>query len=280
MTNMYFWHPAYDNCPVVGLTYDQVQAYLNWKEKMMQQELDNKKIKYRVKLSLPSEIEWDIVSTARIKKDTVTKFTYHSEYFWDESWLADLEFLFPNGGMDTISYRSKGNYRNVIKRSWVKAGALLLKDEKSPGHYAPMGFFLTSEANLKLVNNKKEDPQLMLNLDATGISGMGSNVSEWMADTINGSWEVLFRKRQQLLQKSGFPEAKLVSSMEMLYAAHNNIRKKDPGLRLVRGGNWFDERSSFIYGKNAAGMHAKVFVSNSTSRSTIGFRYIIKVYPK
>jgi formylglycine-generating enzyme required for sulfatase activity len=289
MTNNYFWHPAYDYYPVVGLTYEQATAYLDWKTKRMQQDLDNKKIKYKVVCKLPSDIEWEIAGSASINSDTIHTYTSNSQYLWDDSWLTDLKFLSRNGGTDTMALPTeKRGY--VIRNSWIMTDELLLKDERFRGKFYADGYFHTSEANLNIIEKKRKTHQLMLNLDPIGISGMGGNVSEWMDNVKDESWAVLFRKRQQLLQHSIFPEAKLVSSIETLYynftydPSHSNYDKnfKPNNARLVRGGSWFDERFSYKYGKNVAGMNAKSFVEDTgmVTRCTIGFRYIIKVYPK
>ncbi len=35
MTNMYFWHPAYDNYPVVGVTWVQAKAFSVWRTQLL-----------------------------------------------------------------------------------------------------------------------------------------------------------------------------------------------------------------------------------------------------
>src|SRR5690606_27277362 len=57
MTKTYFSHPYYDMYPVVGLTYDQILAYCNWKEKMMNQYFSRQKNKKRVEIKPPTFFE-------------------------------------------------------------------------------------------------------------------------------------------------------------------------------------------------------------------------------
>ena len=35
MTNMYFWHPAYDDYPVVGVTWKQARAFCIWRTQLL-----------------------------------------------------------------------------------------------------------------------------------------------------------------------------------------------------------------------------------------------------
>jgi hypothetical protein len=43
------------------------------------------------------------------------------------------------------------------------------------------------------------------------------------------------------------------------------------------GGNWYDERYSFVHGKNPAGFNAKTFLNPAEQHCTVGFRYVIYV---
>ena len=52
MTDMYFWHPFFDNFPVVNVSYDQMMAFCHWKERQI-----NKKMTLDslwINVSLPS----------------------------------------------------------------------------------------------------------------------------------------------------------------------------------------------------------------------------------
>lgn len=55
MTNMYAWHPAYDNYPVVNISYEGAVAYCKWlTEQYNQQHPEGKYVSFR----LPTEQEW------------------------------------------------------------------------------------------------------------------------------------------------------------------------------------------------------------------------------
>ena len=56
-TTRYFWHPAYNDYPVVGVTWKQASAFCHWRTEMM----ENSRSKYNRghNYRLPSEVEWE-----------------------------------------------------------------------------------------------------------------------------------------------------------------------------------------------------------------------------
>ncbi len=60
MTKTYFWHPAYDNYPVVGVTWAQAQAFCVWRTQYMNTYLQSQKGEPLVSdFRLPTETEWE-----------------------------------------------------------------------------------------------------------------------------------------------------------------------------------------------------------------------------
>ncbi|MCG7280107.1 gliding motility lipoprotein GldK [Chryseobacterium taklimakanense] len=59
--NQYFWHSAYSNYPVVGVTWDQARAYCNFKSKLKSDynESLKKKKQKPMNFRLPTEAEWE-----------------------------------------------------------------------------------------------------------------------------------------------------------------------------------------------------------------------------
>lgn len=62
MTNMYFWHPAYDNYPVVGITWFQAKAFNVWRTQLLNSWLQANGQTYVHDFRLPSEAEWERAS--------------------------------------------------------------------------------------------------------------------------------------------------------------------------------------------------------------------------
>ncbi|GAA0874497.1 gliding motility lipoprotein GldK [Wandonia haliotis] len=59
MTNMYFWHPAYDNYPVVGITWVQARAFSVWRTQLLNNWLISMGDIFVNDFRLPTEAEWE-----------------------------------------------------------------------------------------------------------------------------------------------------------------------------------------------------------------------------
>lgn len=59
MTNMYFWHPAYDDYPVVGVTWKQARAFCIWRTQLLNSYLATIGSTFVQDFRLPTETEWE-----------------------------------------------------------------------------------------------------------------------------------------------------------------------------------------------------------------------------
>lgn len=59
MTNMYFWHPAYDEYPVVGVTWKQARAFCIWRTQLLNSYIKNDGVSFVQDFRLPTESEWE-----------------------------------------------------------------------------------------------------------------------------------------------------------------------------------------------------------------------------
>jgi sulfatase modifying factor 1 len=62
MTNMYFWHPAFDDYPVVGITWKQARAFCIWRTQLLNSWLYSNEEAFVQDFRLPSESEWEYAS--------------------------------------------------------------------------------------------------------------------------------------------------------------------------------------------------------------------------
>jgi len=59
MTEMYFWHPAFDDYPVVGITWQQARAFNVWRTQLMNSWLKRIGESFVQRFRLPTEAEWE-----------------------------------------------------------------------------------------------------------------------------------------------------------------------------------------------------------------------------
>jgi len=59
MTNSYFWHPAYDDYPVVGVTWKQARAFSVWRTELLNNFLRQRAMTEVQYFRLPTESEWE-----------------------------------------------------------------------------------------------------------------------------------------------------------------------------------------------------------------------------
>jgi formylglycine-generating enzyme len=58
-TNMYFWHPAYDDYPVVGVNWKQARAFSIWRTQLFNSYLQSVGNTFVQDFRLPTESEWE-----------------------------------------------------------------------------------------------------------------------------------------------------------------------------------------------------------------------------
>lgn len=262
MTNRYFQHPAYNEYPVVGVSYYQAKAYLQWRSMMDQKQLDQKNINFKIDYSLPTEAQWDMAATAEWKEKELRLFTSNYYELSDENWITDLQLKHPKSAI--IDVESELSIESVCElKDWYN-------NSTNNKDFTKDGSFHTAAVSIE--PNKNLNPLIALNKDANGICYMGGNVSEWIDASYVENWKALFDKRQQAFATYENEAISSISDIEKYLDKQN-----DPDGKLIRGGNWYDERFSSFYGKNVDGMKAKTFASPSKSFATVGFRYVIKI---
>ena len=59
LTQMYFWHPAYDDYPVVGVSWKQARAFCIWRTQLLNSYLEENGDAFVQDFRLPTEAEWE-----------------------------------------------------------------------------------------------------------------------------------------------------------------------------------------------------------------------------
>ncbi len=148
MVSHYFQHEAYNNYPVVGISYDQANAYIHWLNSQFK--LFLKKHHFQEDMGyfrMPTETEWQYAAAS---KTSGVGLNERNLYPWDNK-LMDKDNTY------------KANYGPLIDKN-----NLYIKDPCDDG------FCTTSP-----VKSFKEN--------YFGLFDMAGNVSEWVSDTISAS---------------------------------------------------------------------------------------------
>ena len=109
MAQMYFWHPAYDYYPVVGVTWKQAKAFSHWRTRYFNDALDMAGLPLVQDFRLPTESEWEYAARGGL---AVSQYPWGGPYIRNDAgcFLANFKPLRGNyvddGGFQTVNVYS------------------------------------------------------------------------------------------------------------------------------------------------------------------------------
>ncbi|MEO9533461.1 MAG: hypothetical protein ABJG68_00570 [Crocinitomicaceae bacterium] len=254
LANLYFWHPSYENFPVVGLSYEQIKAFIHWKQKKMEKEFPELMSRYQLGLPNLKEIEWAINSTAQQHSGAV---------LGDEHIITDLLF-----GMENDGY---GKYYELHKRGLVNYTQVAFYPKSSQSKkikeiaYPELNEYdIANFVDLMIARSEQNSLK-------NRIEFLSNNVSEWM-DMDYQDYEKLL---DAYINYNCFADIDYCQYQRPLDA--NKIAKNDKDGKLIMGSNWYDERYENTLGVNTGGIYPKRFADKDSSFATVGFRLVLRL---
>jgi formylglycine-generating enzyme len=138
----YFWHPGFDEYPVVGVTWKQARAFCNWRTKIQNDFLGSKNQPGLMEYRLPTETEWEYAARGGKK---FSMYPWGGYYTRDNQgvFLANFKPLRGNyvedGGIGTMRvasydpndfglYDMSGNVAEWTITAYDESGYMLIND--------------------------------------------------------------------------------------------------------------------------------------------------------
>ena len=240
MAKNYFSNNKFDNYPTVGITWEQVDAYCKWKEKKINQLLQALGSEVIVKVSLPTELEWEFAAYNTIEEDEIRAI---SPYTWHVN--KEVKAMNFNSNVGQIL-----DVNNVVIKQYNDDGCLYTC---VVGNYEP--------------NDK-------------GFYDMGGNVSEWVKDDGHTWSYISKTKSLQKLSKakeiddylsSLEDDSSIDDDLKQFYTLrlrHDQKVLQNTQTKLCKGGSWAD---GIIYSQ----IGVRRAIPKNEASTKIGFRYVL-----
>ncbi len=159
LATRYFWHPGFDEYPVVGVTWKQARAFCNWRSKIQTDYLAGHNDPGVMEYRLPTETEWEYAARGTKK---FSMYPWGNYYTRDQKgvFLANFKPLRGNyvedGGVETMRV---GSYDPNDWGLYDMAGNVA---EWTNTAYDEQGYVLMNDLNPNYeYNARPDDPQVM-----------------------------------------------------------------------------------------------------------------------
>lgn len=264
MAQMYFWHPVYDNYPVVGVSYKQAQAYLNWRFSKGFKELDKKGVKYEI--GLPTHEEWEFTASllcTQSKHKKESSLPKYYEEFLDKDMSLDLIL--------THHPKYKPHASNDNDLTWYKSHGNYIRNKFEDSYFFDFKNIPINKWDITVRTELGNEDIDGLNSINNQLFHLSSNVSEWLEAPYK-DFKDFFNLKAKTLSLSNYHVVAQIGNE--LQKKQKNYTNND---QMIIGSNWMDQHHEMFFGTPLKGLYTKTFSNTDSSYSTVGFRYVIRV---
>lgn len=264
-TNMYFWHIAYDDYPVVNVSWEQAKAYCDWMTKKITKLAKKEKFPYKLTIDLPTVYQWEYVVS---KSMEAQKVVMKSNFSWITDLIIHENQFFPIYDSVTEKYAS---FEDEQKLGSINRLSVLIRKMYPCQFLTEFGSYNFSLDYLLNPSrfNLKADKNDVLN-----VNNLGKNVSEWLQESFTENFQKMYFKRMELLLKTKGMDTDIQALIEEYYQSFNH-----PKGRMVIGSNWLDSRDEYYEGKSYNSQMTKIFADPTKGYPTVGFRLVMNIEP-
>jgi formylglycine-generating enzyme required for sulfatase activity len=257
MFHVYFWHPAYDNYPVIGISYEQAKAYCHWKQKQLEKALPEIANYFYYDLPNLQEYEWAITFGQNkslisniLDNELITNLSLGVHDSSERDHSIERVLQFESGNLQSV-FAPKSASSEKIKRK-MRKGKIRSR--------------FTIEELVSIQNQQDILPN--------GLTFLSNNVSEWMNESYTSNYEKLIEAyiNYKCLCSAEYCDYK--REMDL-----NRILQNDKHGNLIIGANFLDQRFGSIWRVNRGGIYPKTFRDKDKSFPTVGFRCVLRFKP-
>lgn len=255
LVELYLRHPAFQNYPVVGISYWQALAFVDWLTYTWQTRMEEQNIPYEIEFDLPTYHEWSYAA-----ENNVNGFGF--TYSEDHSLLCELALrMYPDSDL-----------RKTLNIPITAMRMTITPNNPGGNKFQPKNFSY-NDITCAVNNDYNSNINFLYKIkNRSNIKNMDANVSEWIKMDYSPIWDNYISKARETLLKKDNPATQQALAIEKYFDdTYNNKNGK-----MIRGSNWLND-GVFNPLSILEAVNAKVFEDPDSQLPTVGFRYVMRV---